>query len=132
MARRTVLLIDAGAVRSLRQSRQHRQTNQRPEQEDLSGGYGNAGMRPERRLRGMSGRYPRFLNRLAEGGKSREREGSALAVKKPSSLRCRCGLGAPASRAALEHVAVMQQAIEHGADRGDIAEQLAPVLDRAI
>jgi hypothetical protein len=29
-------------------------------------------------------------------------------------------------------VAVMQQAVEHGADRGDIAEQLAPVLDRTI
>jgi hypothetical protein len=27
---------------------------------------------------------------------------------------------------------VMQQAVEHGADRGDIAEQFAPVLDRPI
>jgi hypothetical protein len=29
-------------------------------------------------------------------------------------------------------MAVMQQPIKHRADRGDIAEQLAPVLDRTI
>jgi hypothetical protein len=29
-------------------------------------------------------------------------------------------------------MAVMQQAVEHGANRGDIAEQFAPVLDRSI
>src|SRR5438034_8519876 len=46
---------------------------------------------------------------------------------------CGCsGFGAPTPRTALEHVAVMQQAIEHGADCGDIAEQLAPVLDGTI
>ena len=67
-----------------------------------------------------------------ESDKSQVREGRAPAVKKPFSLRCGCGLGAPAPRAALEHVAVMQQTIEHGADGGDIAEQLAPVLDRAV
>ena len=54
--------------------------------------------------------------------KSREREGSALALTKPLSLPCGRRLGAPASRAALEHMAVMQQAIEHGAHRSDIAE----------
>jgi len=29
-------------------------------------------------------------------------------------------------------VTVVEQAIEHGADSGDIAEQLTPVLDGAI
>jgi hypothetical protein len=27
---------------------------------------------------------------------------------------------------------MMQQTVEHGADCGDIAEQLAPVFDRAV
>ena len=97
-------------------------------------------MRPERRLRGRNVPGERVATParslgpgiLAESDKSREREGSALAVKKPFSLRCGCGLGAPTARAALEHMAVMQQAIEHGADGGDIAEQLAPVLDRTV
>ena len=53
-------------------------------------------------------------------------------LRKPFSLRCRCGFGAPASRSTLEHVAVMEQPVEHGADRGDIAEQLAPVFDRTV
>src|ERR1019366_3109452 len=64
--------------------------------------------------------------------KSPEREGRALAVKEPSSLRCWCGFGAPAPRATLEYVAMMEQAVEHGTDCGDIAEQLTPVLDRAV
>jgi hypothetical protein len=29
-------------------------------------------------------------------------------------------------------VAVMQQAIKHGAHGGDIAEQLSPVIDRTV
>jgi hypothetical protein len=33
----------------------------------------------------------------------------------------RIRLRAPASRTALEHVAVMEQAIKHGTDSGDIA-----------
>ena len=37
--------------------------------------------------------------------------------------------GSPAARAALEHMTMMQEAVEHGADCGDIAEQFAPVLD---
>ena len=56
----------------------------------------------------------------------------ALAVNEPCSLRCRCGLGAPTAWAALEDVPVMQQTVQHGADRGDIAEQLAPVFHRTI
>src|SRR5262249_37517935 len=51
---------------------------------------------------------------------------------KPFSLRCCRGLGAPASRAALEQVAVVEQAIQHGTHGGDIAQQFAPVLDRAV
>jgi len=42
------------------------------------------------------------------------------------------GFGSPAPRAALEHVAVVQQAIEHSADGGRVTEQFAPVLDRPI
>src|SRR4051794_9757361 len=41
-------------------------------------------------------------------------------------------LRAPASGTALEYVAVVQQAIEHCAYRGDIAEQLAPVFDGPV
>ena len=41
-------------------------------------------------------------------------------------------LSSPTSRATLEHVPVMQQAVEHGADRGGIAHQFAPVFDRAV
>ena len=40
--------------------------------------------------------------------------------------------GAPAARAALEDVPVVQEAIEHGGDRRRVAEQLAPVFDRTI
>jgi len=57
---------------------------------------------------------------LAESGKSREREGSALALKKPRFRFGFClgsagwrGLGAPALGAALEHMAMMQQPVEH-------------------
>jgi hypothetical protein len=41
-------------------------------------------------------------------------------------------LHAPALRSALEHVAVMQHAIEHGGDRRRVAEQFAPVVDGTI
>ena len=44
----------------------------------------------------------------------------------------RGGFGAPTARPALEQVAVVQQAVQHGADGGAITEQLAPVLDRAV
>ena len=70
---------------------------------------------------------------LAESGKSREREGGALAQATLGFLFFDwCSLGAPTPRPALEHVAVMQQAIEHGADGGNIAEHFAPVVNRAI
>jgi len=42
------------------------------------------------------------------------------------------GLGAPTARAALEQVPVVEQAVQHGAHGGGIAEQFAPVLDRAV
>src|SRR5438128_12066932 len=42
------------------------------------------------------------------------------------------GFGAPAPRAALEHMAVVQQAVEHGAHGSRIAQQFAPVFDRAV
>jgi hypothetical protein len=48
------------------------------------------------------------------------------------SGRQRIELGSPTAGAALEHVPVMQEAVEHGADRRRIAQQLAPILDRAI
>ena len=40
--------------------------------------------------------------------------------------------GAPTARAALEDVAVMQQAVEHGGDGGDVAEQFSPVFDGTV
>ena len=42
------------------------------------------------------------------------------------------GFGAPAARAALENVSVMQQAIQHGGDSGTVAEQFAPVVDGPV
>jgi len=36
--------------------------------------------------------------------------------------------GPPTARAALEHMSVMEQAVEHGGDRGAVAQQLAPVF----
>ena len=44
----------------------------------------------------------------------------------------RAGFGSPAARTALEHVAVVQQAIKHGGDGGAVAEQLAPVVHGTI
>src|ERR1022692_3316034 len=46
--------------------------------------------------------------------------------------RTRRQLGAPTARAALEHVPVMQQAVQHGRHGGHIAQQFAPVLNRTI
>src|SRR5216683_4817821 len=42
------------------------------------------------------------------------------------------GFGSPAPRAALEHVAVVQQAVEHGAHGGRVAQQFAPVFHRTV
>lgn len=75
-----------------------------------------------------------------QSDKSREREGSALATKeaslpkpnRPNSACSRRGLGAPAPGAALEHMTVMQQSVEHRANSSDIAKQFAPVLHRPI
>jgi hypothetical protein len=36
------------------------------------------------------------------------------------------GIGAPAALATLEHMAVVQEAIEHGADAGRVAQKFAP------
>jgi len=41
-------------------------------------------------------------------------------------------LGAPTARAALEHVPVMENAIQHGGDRSHVAQQFPPVLDGAV
>jgi hypothetical protein len=53
-------------------------------------------------------------------------------MKAPRLLRRRIKFGSPTSRATLEHVPVMQQAVEHGGDRGCITQQLPPILDRTI
>src|SRR5438105_6450991 len=42
------------------------------------------------------------------------------------------GFGSPAPRAAFEHVPVVQQAVEHGADGGRVSQQFAPVFHRAV
>src|SRR5882724_170959 len=49
-----------------------------------------------------------------------------------SSGRGCCRLSTPTARTALEDVPVMQHAIEHGADGGDVAQQLPPVLDWSV
>jgi hypothetical protein len=49
------------------------------------------------------------------------------------SLRCAdCGLHAPTSRTAFQHVTVMQQPVKHRTDRRSVAEQFPPVLDGTI
>ena len=40
--------------------------------------------------------------------------------------------GAPAARPALEHVRVMQKPVEQRGDRGGVAEQLSPLVDRPV
>ena len=49
-----------------------------------------------------------------------------------TSSRSSGGFGAPTPRAALEHVAVMENAIEHGGHRRHIAQQFSPVLHGAV
>ena len=52
-------------------------------------------------------------------------------IERPSTRGC-LDLGAPATRPALEHVRVMEQAVEQRGDGGGVAEQLSPVVDRAV
>ena len=40
--------------------------------------------------------------------------------------------GPPAPGATVDHVGMVQEAVEEGGDRGGIAEQLAPVLHGAV
>jgi hypothetical protein len=44
----------------------------------------------------------------------------------------RGALGAPTAWATFEHMAVVEQTIEHGSDCRHIAQQFSPVLDGAI
>ncbi len=61
-----------------------------------------------------------------ESGKSREREGSALALSNASFLLgsggCGGGFRAPAFRSTLEDVTVVKQSVEHRADGGDLGQ----------
>ena len=41
-------------------------------------------------------------------------------------------LGTPTARAALEHVSVVEQAVEQRRDRGSVPEELSPVVDRSV
>jgi hypothetical protein len=41
-------------------------------------------------------------------------------------------LRSPATRSALEDVAVVEEAVEHGGDGGGVAKELAPVLDGPV
>ena len=47
-------------------------------------------------------------------------------------LRRQGRFGAPAARAAFQHVAVMQQAVKHGTDGSGVTKHFAPVLYRSI
>ena len=40
--------------------------------------------------------------------------------------------GAPALGATFEDMAVVEQAIEHGSDGGDVSEEFSPVFDGAV
>jgi len=40
--------------------------------------------------------------------------------------------GAPTSWPALEHVPVVEQAVEHGTDGGRVSQQFAPVFHRPV
>jgi hypothetical protein len=50
----------------------------------------------------------------------------------PAGNPCRCFLQPPALALELEEVAVMHQAVEERGDQDDVAEQLAPVIERAV
>src|ERR1700752_1838370 len=70
---------------------------------------------------------PKFNRALFRGrgpGRS-SREGASIG-------RSGGGFGAPTAWNALQHMAVMEQPVEHRDDRGRIAQQLAPVLNRAV
>ncbi len=84
--------------------------------------------------------------RLPESGRRKRAHGVRTAARCESAgcatdslrLRTSCRLyrggphpGAPASRPALEHVCVMQEPVEQRGDRGGVAEELAPLVDRA-
>src|SRR6202049_4158300 len=43
-----------------------------------------------------------------------------------------CSFCPPTPRAALEYMPVMQDAVEHGGDRGHIAQQFAPIFNRPV
>ena len=69
-----------------------------------------------------------------ESVKSREREGRALAVFKLPTMLQLAGVifVRQLFRPALEHVPMMQQPVEHGADRRHVGQQLTPVIHGAI
>src|ERR1035437_2858420 len=73
---------------------------------------------------------------FAQAGRHGLRRAVAAAPRPPRSLRTtsstRGCFGAPASRAALEHVTVMKNAVEHGGDRRHVTQQFAPVFDWPI
>src|SRR5580765_2565930 len=86
---------------------------------------------------GETGAEAPAANARAASGRDR-REGAAFARLPPVRQLldgCRSGpaeLGAPALGSALEDVSVVQQTIEQRADRGVVAELLAPVVDRPV
>src|SRR6516162_2956558 len=100
-------------------------------------------MRPERRPRcrngGAASSRPRSLPFWRESDKSQgfgdrvPKSPPTASVAAGRSL-CVAGscYGAPAPRAALEHVTVMEDAVKHGGNRGHVAEQFAPVFHRSV
>ena len=112
--------------------------------EDLGGGYGSAGMRPERRLSGRKGEggvaIPAVSSASLSGAKALN-PGSARAEPSQSKeppfpinvlIIATARFGAPTFRAALEYVAMMEQPVEHGAHCRNVGQQLAPVIHRTV
>src|ERR1017187_8827998 len=79
---------------------------------------------------GSQGRSPREVRGGAPVGVplGKTRQSESLCA---SGGACR-RFGAPTARAALEHMPMMQNAIEHGGYRCHVAQQLPPVLDGAV
>src|SRR5439155_11796177 len=58
-------------------------------------------------------------------------QGGAVESWDPSR-RCRRRFGAPTARTAFEHMPMMQDAVEHGGHCRHVAQQLSPILNRAV
>jgi hypothetical protein len=73
-----------------------------------------------------------ILSRRVKSGQPVFALDRALLPDRFLSLQVALELRPPASRPALEHVGVVEEAVEHGPDSGGVAEYLPPVLQGGL